>query len=178
MNLLGKIIFYAVVAGGVGLILQLVRTKKSHFVLGVVVCGLGAGVLCYSYFGRQPKLEDYPVKDINYRQVILNQEENKVVLTDECCQYEIDRDLVQKTMTLDQAFAILTKDSHAKVWVVQIEQPRRTVRGLETDGLQIPLAHGLELDRPGQAAFVGWLFLGLGIAVLATTLFLKGEVLK
>lgn len=178
MTLVGNIIFYAIVAAAVGLVLQLVRTKRSHFILGVFVCALGGAALCYSYLGRQPRAEDYPLKEIQYRKVTLNQEENKIVLADDCCQYEISRDLLAKTITLEQAFSVLQKTSQAKVWVVQIRHPRMTVRGFETENLKLPLTQGLELDRPGQAAFVGWLLLGLGVAVVATTYLLTDEVMK
>lgn len=168
-NLLDNLVFYLLVSIVVTGCLALVKTRKSHYTFSLVVIFLGMGVLYYSYFSEKPKLEDYKVEQIQYSECLCDEEQSIVLKTNDY-QYVITKNLINRVTTIDEVSLILCNNSEAKVWITELKGARKLVKGLETPNLSVPIAIGIELDDPSNLAFVGWLFLVLGILIFVLTI--------
>lgn len=169
-------LFYLVISIFVALILSLVRTKKSHFIFGSIVLTAGVLLLLYSHFSPPPKLEDYSVSRISYERCYFDRDAQDIILESEGGTYAVTRRLIEKSTNLDKALDGLCTETEAKVWLPNTRGQIKLARGIETAKIQIPVEHGLELDKPSDFIGLGWLFVSLGVLVCALTLILGDSI--
>jgi|SRR5690606_4199924 len=169
-SIFDDLVVYLLVSVVVFSSLALIKTKRSHYIFSLVVICLGLGVLYHSYFSEKPSVENYKIEQIQYNESRYEEESRSIVLKTSHSQYEVDKYLIEKVTTINEAVSILSKNTEADVWVTDLKGGRKLVRGLETETLSIPISYGMELDDPSNLSMIGWLFLILGILIFFLTL--------
>ncbi len=172
---------YGLVSGAILLIYLLIRifirSRVGQYLFCSIVILFGLYILFYSYFTEKPTAADYKIEQISYTDCVVHNDRNEIVLTTEQYEYVIPGNLIVDVSTKENAASILAANLEAKVWVRDAWSNRKMVRGLEADGLILPISYGIQLDDPSKYALFGWVILPVGIMCLLFTWFLDLRML-
>lgn len=167
-----QLVSYIALFAFLGASLILIATKRWYFIFSLLLLAFGSILILEVALAKGNVASDYTAEQISIRSCDYDNKKELLILETDRGRYEISGLLISETTPVQDGVTLICRNKIATVWTVEPPPGPKTIRGLETPGILIPLT----INDTSSLMYWGIFFVVGGVIIFLLTLFMGKEI--